>query len=293
MFCRHVTGLLVLGLIAARVQAQDAKVYSALTAEQLESTLKGCNIEFKKIADKKANTFFYDYKAKTFNLRLYYEGGQQLVLDTLFAAMPLEKVNDWNLGAKFCRAGLGKDDKGGSYTVVESHLNLKGGLTEGAIKEYLKTFVEELDQFQMFAAVPAPRKEVAREEKTFKEVPADLMEKVLEDLKIKHTKVPLANGVFAYQYQSKESKIVLTNWGKDLMLEAKFPRIPLEKVNQYNLDRKFIRTVSYNNKKGEYTGLEANLSFAGGISDSILRSFIAVFEEDAREFALYVKKASE
>jgi len=33
------------------------------------------------------------------------------------------------------------------------------------------------------------------------------------------------------------------------MLEAKFPKISLEKVNQYNLDRKFIRTVSYQNKK--------------------------------------------
>ena len=87
------------------------------------------------------------------------------------------------------------------------------------------------------------------------------MEKMLDDLKIKYTKSPLTNGSVAYQYQVGSANVVLTNWGKDLMLEAKFPKISLEKVNQYNVNRKFIRTVSYNNKKGEFTTLEANLNF--------------------------------
>jgi hypothetical protein len=129
---------------------------------------------------------------------------------------------------------------------------------------------------------------LAKKENTFKEVPAEKLEKILEDMKIKYAKAPLANGTFAYHYQAGNTKVILTNWGKDMMLEAKFASIPLEKVNQYNLDRKFIRTVSYNNKSGQFTTLEANMNFQGGVSDSILRNFISVFEEDVNEFAQYV-----
>jgi Putative bacterial sensory transduction regulator len=292
MLYRHLAAALVLGIFARGVEAQEI-VYRMLTPDQLEKMLKGSRIEYKKLADKKANTFFYDYKSKNFNLRLYFLGGKQLMLDSLFAAMSLERVNEWNLGAKFTRAGLGKDDKGGSFTVIDSHLNLRGGVTQAAIKEFLNAFVADLEEFQSFVRASEPRKDVAKEEKTFQEIPPDLLERILEDLKIKYAKVPLPDGSIAFQYESKDSKIVLMNWGKDMMLEAKFPKLSLEKVNQYNLDRKFIRAVAYNNKKGEYTGLEANMSFLGGVTESIVRNFIAVFEEDVRECALYVKKASD
>jgi hypothetical protein len=292
MLFRHLSAVLVLGMFSRGAGAQEI-VYRMLTPEQLEKMLKGSRIEYKKLADKKANTFFYDYKTKDFNLRLYYLGGKQLMLDSLFAAMPLEKVNEWNVGAKFTRAGLGKDDKGGSFTVIDTHLNLRGGVTQGAVKEFLNAFVEDLEEFQSFVRASEPRKDVAKEEKTYQEIPPDLLERILEDLKIKYAKVPLPNGSVAYRYESKDSKIVLMNWGKDMMLEAKFPKLSLEKVNQYNLDRKFIRAVAYNNNKGEYIGLEANMSFLGGVTESIVRNFIAVFEEDVRECALYVKKASE
>jgi len=282
--------VLVLLLATSLGQAQEDKIYRGLTPLQLESTLKTIKIDFQKIADKKANTFFYDFKAKTFNLRLYYLDGKQLMVDTLFPALPMEKLNDWNLGPNLSRAGFGKDDMGGAFTVIESHLNLKGGVTDGAIREFVRTFVDEVDQFQTLIRASENRKEVAQKENTFKDIPVLKMEKILDDLKIKYTKAPLANGTFAYHYESGSTKVVLTNWGKDLMLEAKFAKIPLEKVNQYNLDRKFIRTVSYNNKKGEFTTLEANLNFLGGVTDSIVRNFIAVFEEDVNEFAQYVQK---
>jgi hypothetical protein len=282
-----------LALCGGAAHAQDDKVYPALTPEQLESTLQGSKIEFKKLADKQDNTFFYDYKTKSFNLRLYYVEGKHLVVDSLFGALPLDKANEWNLGGKFSRAGLGKDDKGASYTVIESRLNLKGGVTDAAIKEYLKAFADELDQFEVFLRASMPRKETPKEETTFKEVAAERMEKVLDDLKIKYVKTSLMNGNSAYHYQFKDAKIVLTNWGKDMMLEAKFAKLPLEKVNQYNLDRKFIRAVFYDTKNGAYTSLEINLSFAGGVTESILRNFIGVFEEDVDAFALYARKATE
>jgi len=102
----------VLLLTASMGQAQEEKIYRGLTPEQLESTLQKGKIEFKKIPDKKANTFFYDFKAKTFNLRLYYLEGKQLMVDTLFQRCPWKRSTNWNLGTNFSRAGLGKDDMG-------------------------------------------------------------------------------------------------------------------------------------------------------------------------------------
>jgi hypothetical protein len=289
---RRLAGALIL-VLSGLTYAQESKIYSALTPKQLEDTLKGSKVEFKKLADKKSNTFFYDYRAKNFNLRLYYQDGKQLVVDSLFSGLPLEKINEWNLGGKFSRAGLGKDEKNDSYTVVETHLNLKGGVTEGAIQAFLNGFTEELDQFDGFLRVALPRKEAPKEEKSLKDVSDELVERILDDLKIKYTKVPLANGQITYHYESKGTKIRLTNWAKDLMLEAKLAKLPLDKVNQYNLDRKFVRAVAYSNKKGEYTTLEVNLSLAGGLTESILRNFISVFEEDVEAFAVYIRKATD
>jgi hypothetical protein len=293
MSYRRLLSVVVFCVLSGTAQAQTDKVFRELTPEQLESTLKNAKVEFKKLADKKPNTFFYDYRAKNLNLRLYYLDGKQLLVDTLFGNLPLEKVNEWNLGGKYSRAGLGKDDKGEPYTVVEARLNLKGGVTEAALAEFLRAFVEEAEQFDTYLRAALPRKDNPKEEKALTQLPADLVEKILGDLKIKFTKTALTGGNAAYHYEAKDAKIVLTNWGKDVMLEAKFAKLPLEKVNQYNLDRKFVRAVAYSTKKGDYTNLEMNLNMAPGVTESIVRNFISVFEEDIEAFAAYIRKASE
>ena len=81
-------------------------------------------------------------------MRLYYLDGKQLMVDTLFPALSLEKLNDWNLGSNLCRAALGKDEMGGAFTVIGSQLNLRGGVTDGAIREFMYTFIDEVAQFQ-------------------------------------------------------------------------------------------------------------------------------------------------
>jgi len=67
--------------------------------------------------------------------------------------------------------------------VIETHLNLKGGVTEGAVREFVQTFVEEVDQFQTLIRDSDPRKNVAKKENIFKEVPAEKLEKILEEMK--------------------------------------------------------------------------------------------------------------
>ncbi len=288
-FC-PIVSVLALGLWCGPTTAQEDKVYRMLTTDQLEATLKGAGIDFKKSADQKPNSFLYDFKNKAYNVRLYYLDGKQLMMDTLLGAQALEKVNEWNLSSHFSRAGLGKDDKGAAYTVLACQLNLKGGVTAGGVQEFFSNFPEELDKFQVFAR-GEPRKDVAVKEPAFKEVTPEKMEKLLEEMKIKFTKAPVAKGTFAYHYEAKGAKVVLTNWGKDMMLEAKFPKMTIAKVNQYNLERKFILAVSYTTKNGDYTTLEVNLNFLGGVTDSIIRNFVAVFDEDISEFTKYSQTA--
>ena len=278
--------------IAGPAPAQTIANHGNLTAAELESILKLSKIDFTKFADAKAGGYFYDFKIGEFNLRLNYRAGDRLLLDTLFPAQKLEKANQWNLSGKFSRAAVGEDDKGASYAMLEAQLNLRGSVNGAAFQAFLDAFAKELSEFDSFIQAGQPRRDIAKEEDAFKDVMPVRLEKTLAELKIAFTKVPLKAGNFAYRYQSKETPIVLTNWGKDMMLEAKFAKLPMDKVNQYNLERKFVRAVAYKNKLGEYTGLEANLSFQGGITESILRNFIAVFDEDVREFGAYSNKAT-
>src|SRR5262249_23146937 len=131
--------------------AQAQEFFRPLTTEQLEATLKKAKIEYKKLEDRMPGTYFYDYKQGEYAVRLYYLNGKELMVDTLMPALPLDKVNHWNLGAKYSRAGVTRDDKGDSFTVVESRLNIKGGVTEETIRDHLSNFIDELAQFHKLA----------------------------------------------------------------------------------------------------------------------------------------------
>ncbi len=255
------------------MSGQTTGIPRALSAAELESILKLSKIDFTKLADTKTGGYFYDFKVGEFNLRLNYHAGDRLLVDTLFPALKLEKANQWNLSGKFSRAAVGEDDKGASYAMLESHLNLKGGVSGAAIQAFLDAFGRELSEFDSFIQAGQPRKDIAKEEDGFKDVLPARLEKTLAELKIAFTKVPLKGGSFAYRYQSKETPIVLTNWGKDMMLEAKFAKLPMDKVNQYNLERKFVRAVAYKNKLGEYYRPGSQFEFPGGHHGKHLAQF--------------------
>jgi hypothetical protein len=68
-------------------------------------------------------------------------------------------------------------------------------------------------------------------------------------------------------------------------------------LNQYNLNRKFVRAVNYKGKGLEYTALENNLDCEAGITEGMLRQWIMSFGDDARHFAEFAdakkKRAAE
>src|SRR5262245_53514962 len=167
---------LFLALNAGPAHAQQEKVIRQLSADQIESMLKDFKIDYKKLDAKSepADTFYYDFERKGFKIRLHCFGGKDIMLDAVFDEFPLDKLNGWNKRAKFSRATQHVDKKG-PFTALEANLDLIGGVTQGTIEQFFKTFDEELAGFNNYikggSAQPA-----AKDEKIFTKVSDETLE---------------------------------------------------------------------------------------------------------------------
>jgi hypothetical protein len=281
--CLH--GSLVLAILLAAVspvRAQDDKVFKTMTPEQTEAFLTKMEIDFKKAESKAPGTFMYDFKRKTFTMRLYHFDGKDVMLDAVFPAMGLDRVNDWNLKAKFSRATLQKDGRG-LFVTLESNLDLVGGVTEGTLKQFVLSFEDEVQLFAKYAGG------ATNEEQMFSPVSDEKLGEILKSMSFEFTKKEGKSAtLFEFEFESR--KFRLTNFGgKDIMLDTAFKKIALEDCNAYNLQKKFIRVVSYEGRGEGHSSLEANLDCEVGTTDAILRYFILGFTEDAKTFGKYVQ----
>lgn len=263
---------------------QDDKVYRSVTTEQLEGMLTKLKIDYKKKDSKTPDTFYYDFTRLKSTVRLYYYAGKDLMLDVVFRELSLESLNKWNVKAKFTRVCRHQDDKGG-FTTLESNLDLVGGVTSGAIEQFLKNFENDLLAFQSFVN--------ADDDVILPVVTSEKLESILKGLNLPFKKQAMKNSEtsFVYDFESKNFKLRLSNFnGKDLMLDAVFKKVPLEKANQYNFDRKFIRVVVYGQGEQEFTQLEANFDCSAGVSEGMVRHFITTFDDEVKAFAEFVAK---
>jgi len=269
--------------VSSSAGGDENKVFKQLSAADTESLLQKFKIEFKKTPGKNNEVNYYDFQRGGYNVRLYWYGGKDLMVDVVFAKLTLPEVNAWNVRAKFSRACLYRDAKG-EYTALESNLDLLGGVTEDTVKHFLTVFDNEVKEFAKFAGGSSS------DEAIYTKVTSDKLEAILKDLKIDYKKVETKGGIVAYDYESNNHKLRLANFGgDDLMIDAHFKKLKLEDVNQYNLKRSFIRCVAYNVNGVEYTSLESNLECTGGVADSIIRHFIASFDEEVKLFTKYAQ----
>jgi hypothetical protein len=255
--------------------------------------LKSEKLEFKKTENAASRgTWFYDFKRGTFNLRLTYFDGKDLMIDNFFArGVPLDKVNDWNKKAKFSRASLHRD-KEGEYLMLEFNLDVVGGITRGNVKQFIARFEQECGNFDRFIGTAAanPNPIPAAVDKIHGQVTAAVIEQILKNLKADYKKQGGAVGD-TYDFKLDGISVRLTNFnGKDLMIDAVFPKSGLAALNKYNIDRKFVRAVYYNVKGNEYTALESNLDCVAGVTDEMIRYFVTNFAADARHFSEYLGK---
>lgn len=283
---------LALVLWTAPAQAQD-KIYTSMSTAQIEQILRKLDVDYKKSASKTAeDVFFYDYKRDKNSVRLHYFGGKDLMLDVMFKDYPLETINRWNARAKFSRVSLQKRDKT-PWTVLEMNLDILGGVTENNVRHFIKSFHEEISEFDRFLEGNDAAPPNAAGDKIFTGVTPEKLEAVLKDMKLAYKKQSSNNNKMQfYDFETKAGKCRVYNFdGKDLMVDCAFKKIPLEAVNKYNFEKKFIRAVLYTPKDAaEYTSLEANLDCVAGISENMIRHFLMTFDLYALGFQAYVNK---
>jgi hypothetical protein len=279
---------IALSMLTAPLRAQDAKVVKLLTPAHAEEILSGMKIEFKKTPSPREGTYFYDMRRQNVAVRLYLYDNKDIMLDAVFRGLPLEKVNQWNVRAKFSRACLHKDPKG-DFVTLESNLDILGGVTDETIRQFIRTFDEEIKAFVPFAGSPTPAP--AGDEAIYTKVTDEKIEAILTELKLEYKKIEIKERpVTQFEYVANNHRLRLTNFGgADLMIDAQFQKLPLATLNDYNLKRKFIRAVGYDVRGTEFTSLETNLDCVGGISDNILRYFIRAFSDEVKEFTNFVK----
>jgi Putative bacterial sensory transduction regulator len=290
--------VLLLSPVAGWAQADKDKVYRKVPAKLLEGILDDLNIRFKKTASSAAGSFMYEYERNSYKIRLTNFGGRTLMLDAGFAVVALDKINEWNVRARFCR-GVVYPGGGKPYTSLENDLDCEGGVTAGTLKQFIRSFDKQVKAFALFVgaggpgpAVGGPAVGTSQLETVYRTVSSELVEKVLKGLDIASKKITLNDGAsFAYEFDRNNFRIRLLNFGsRDLMLTSEFRKATLEEANNYNLRRKFIRAVVYRDGGREYTALEANLDGEGGVTENMLRNFITTYTLDVRDFDKFLSK---
>jgi Putative bacterial sensory transduction regulator len=282
-----IAGMVVLWLPA---MAGAQEVFKEISSTRLEDILKGMDIEFTKGTGQKGTTW-YNYKSKTFALRLWNFNGKDLMIDAFLAKVDWDAINKWNSSAKFSRARLHKDVTTGiESAVIEWNLDLGGGVTEETIKHFIKSFDLEVAGFSNSSSP------VVTEEETFKNVASDRLERILRDLNIDFRKTPdrKTNNIFYYDFERNNFKIRLTNFGgQDLMIDCAYAAAPLAKVNQWNIKRTYVRAVFYpgSNNTKPVTTLESNLDCLGGTTDGIIRYFISSFDGEVKAFDEFLRES--
>jgi hypothetical protein len=276
-------GLGLVLLLPASGLAQDKEtVYRKISPGVLEDILRDLEIRFKKGTSD--GRVYWDFERNKYKVRLTSYDGKDLMLDALFNATPVERLNAWNVRAKFSRAVL-YPGNGKPYAALEANLDCLGGVTPAAIKQFLRRFETEVKSFSQFLEEGAqPAASPGTSEVVYPRVSADLLMKILKSMNLNYTR----NGM-KYDFLVNNMSVSLIDFnGGDVMLTAEFRPAALQDLNEFNLKHKFTRAVLYRENGRQFTALERNLDAVSGITEGMLRHFISSYANDVREFELFL-----
>jgi hypothetical protein len=107
-------------------------------------------------------------------------------------------------------------------------------------------------------------------------------EEILKKFEFNYKRLPEAvKEVSVFELTLGKLKVRLSNFlGKDVMIEAAFPKVPLEQINLWNVQTKFTRASMQRGDKDEFVNLEYNLDLTGGITEGAFKSMIVNFEAE-------------
>lgn len=127
--------------------ATDEKLVRQLDNERLENILNELGLEHRKFRDNGYVVTVKDVKHVLVN------HGRNLQFWVGFTAQPKQSViNEWNKRRRFSRAYL--DEEGNA--VIESDLDIEGGVTAGAVREFIKTFLVSVENYAGFVGRTLP-----------------------------------------------------------------------------------------------------------------------------------------
>lgn len=269
-------------IFTAGAAGQD--VVRSLSPEQAEKMLTARKVEFKKSpADPKGNVVL-DFKKLGVSMGFYlFEGGKDIMVDAVLPPIPLEGINQWNIGAKFSRACVRREGTQ-LATVLEANLDLQGGVTLDTINRLLDNFEDDVKNFVAFST------RAFKEEPLLSAVTDEQIEKMLSRLGLKFDRKENKDlTTFSFEMQGHKVKLASLK-GKELFLDAIFPGIALEHANRYNLQKKFIRVVNLKADGEPFTTLQAALDLQGGVTESIILHFLTSFEVEVEQFGDFRRK---
>ncbi len=136
--------------------------------------------------------------------------------------------------------------------------------------------------------------EVLSQNKIYRQVPNEAVEKVLQGLELKYQKDERKDkgaSVMFFDFTRGEHTYRLYNYGNDLWIETVFDRkMPPEDVNRWNAEAKFTRLVLIEQKDKTSISLEAQLDCAGGVTDTVIRQYVNRYDEEAKKFTKFLAK---
>jgi primary-amine oxidase len=124
------------------------------------------------------------------------------------------------------------------------------------------------------------------------------LEAIFGDLSIRYDKKPqqgpggqVVQGNYLYFFkQNGRTLILFTYGGKELMLQHRLAKLPLEKVNAWNIAAHFSRAYTRPDRPGQpgLSVIEWNLDCRGGVTSNSIKQFIHRFGEELTLFEKFV-----
>jgi Putative bacterial sensory transduction regulator len=135
--------------LAAAAQNKE-RVFRSLQPKQIEDVFNDLNIKFVKSQPPKlTEDWDFDYEHKGLKIRLTLSKGKTLWVSASFGRSSLERINQWNINAKFSRAVLDRNSDQES-SIIEWQLDVPGGVTDNMIRQFIQRFGEEVFNFAAF-----------------------------------------------------------------------------------------------------------------------------------------------
>lgn len=127
--------------VSGTANAEEKEVITRMSAGRIERIVQAFREvkEFKEVGN---NT--YRFEVNGLKMALFNKGETMQLYAVFNGKVTLSRINEWNKTKRFSRAYLDRDDD----PVLESDLDLEGGVTEENVDAWIRTYVLSLRLFK-------------------------------------------------------------------------------------------------------------------------------------------------